>query len=180
MPSEAGDAKRIEEAKHGNVCALEALLCEHRGLIAALANRLHCEWESSEELIQAGNLGLMKAIEHFDPSRNVKLITYAVPWILGEMRRAIRRTEAYSLDQPMEEDGQTLHDVLAGGLGVDIGHLDVRIALSRLNPEEQNLILLRYYRDKTQKEAAVLLGKSQAQVSRLERRALDVLHDLLS
>ena len=180
MLSDSATVDWIEEAKRGDELALEALIRAHQGIIRTLANRLHCQWETWEELIQAGNFGFIQAIAHYDASRNIKLITYAVPWILGEMRKAIRRKEMYSLDQPMEAEGQTLHDVLAGDLDVDICRIDLRLAISRLNPDEQMLILLRYYRDNTQRETALLLGKSQTQVSRLERRALDALHILLS
>ena len=178
MSSEAY-AARILEAKSGSIQALEELIQENQGLIRVLAGRLYCERESRKELIQAGNLGLIHAITHFDPSRDTKLITYAVPWILGEMRRALHRTEAYSLDQPLAEDGQTLYDILASSEHMDIRQLDLRLALARLNREEQIVVLLRYYRDRTQKETAALLGKSQAQISRLERRALDALRALL-
>lgn len=184
MPSDARASSRelVKEAQRGEAQALETLLQGHQGLLGAMAQRLRCEWVSREELIQAGNLGLMYAIEHYDASLDTKLITYAVPWILGEMRRAIRKAEssACSLDKPMDGESQTLHDVLAGSEGVDIGRLDLRLALSRLKHEEQILICLRYFRDKTQKEAAAMLGKSQAQISRMERHALDALHVLLS
>lgn len=161
---------------------MEALVQSHQEVIRALAGRMQCERISREELIQAGNLGLLRAVSHYDASRDAKLITYALPWILGEMRRASRRMQssAYSLDQQMDGDGQSLYDVLIGECGIDISGLDLRLALSRLNPDEQILICLRYYRDKTQKETAFILKKSQAQISRMERHALDTLHALLS
>lgn len=181
MPSEESTADWIGEAKCGKPQAIEALVQQHQGIIAALANRLRCEFVSREELVQAGYLGLMQAIARFDESHNVKLSTYALPWILGEMRQTIRRAggNTYSLDQPMEECGYALYDVLEGGEGIDVDQLDLRLALCRLKADEQVLICLRYYRDKTQKEAAALLGKSQAQISKLENRALNALHAML-
>ena len=173
----------IKEAKQGNQWALEALLRMHRGMIVLLAGRLCRESISLEELIQAGTLGFIRALRNYDASQNARLITYAVPWILGEMRRSLKRIEnsTYSLDCPVDENGGlTLHDVLAGEDGLNIQHIDLRLALEKLSQEEQILICMRYYRDKTQHEAAVLLGKSQAQVSRIERRALDALHHLLN
>ncbi|MBQ7886318.1 MAG: sigma-70 family RNA polymerase sigma factor [Clostridia bacterium] len=184
MPSDARLPERelVIGAQSGETQAMEALLAGYQGLLRMLAGRLCCEWVSREELIQAGNLGLMYAIARYDVSLDTKLITYAVPWILGEMRRMIRKAEssACSLDQPMDTENRTLYDVLPGGNGVDIGRIDLRLALSRLNPDEQILICLRYYRDKTQKETAEVLGKSQAQISKLERHALDALHTMLS
>ncbi len=172
----------IKAAKEGSYPAAEALLRAHRGMIISLAGRLCCKCAVLEELIQAGNLGFMRALEHYDASQNTKLMTYAVPWILGEMRRCLKQIESgiYSLDQPLDAEGLTLHDVLAGEKGMNIQHIDLRLALEKLSKEEQILICMRYYRDKTQHESAVLLGKSQAQISRLERRALDTLYSMLN
>jgi len=63
---------------------------------------------------------------------------------------------------------------------LNIQHIDLRLALAKLSTEEQIVICMRYYRDKTQRESAVLLGKSQAQISKMERRALNTLYGLLS
>ena len=172
----------IREAQRGNRQVASDLLRLHRGMINLLAGRISCASSSLEELVQAGNLGFMRALEHYDALKNTRLMTYAVPWILGEMRRCLKRMESrtYSLDQPLDEDGVTLHDVLAGEEGLNIQHIDLRLALEKLSTEEQMLICMRYYRDKTQHESAVLLGKSQAQICRLERRALNTLHELLN
>ncbi|MBR5301835.1 MAG: sigma-70 family RNA polymerase sigma factor [Clostridia bacterium] len=161
---------------------VEMLLKEHQALFCSLANRLRCTWVTQEELIQAGRLGFIDALRHYDPSKEVKLTTYAVPWILGEMRRTMKRLEttACSLDMTMEDGCATLHDIIADPKELNLGWIDLRLAISKLNSEEQLLICLRYFRDKSQKESAALLGKSQTQVSRMERRALDALHAMLS
>lgn len=174
--------KMIRAAQEGDPQAMDGLLRMHQGMIHLLAGRLRCQSSSMDELIQAGNLGLVRALERYDCSLNTKLITYAVPWILGEMRRMLKQIEksTYSFDRPMDEAGQTLLDVLAGEEGINIQHIDLRMALEKLSSEERMLICLRYYRDKTQRESAELLGKSQAQISRLERQALDTLRALLS
>lgn len=182
MPSDAFVSCEIDNQKKTEELEIEELVQSHQQVIHALAGRMRCEQISREELIQAGNLGLLRAVSHYDASRDVKLITYALPWILGEMRRACRRMLncTYSLDQQVDGEGQSLYDVLIGECGIDIIGIDLRLALSRLNPDEQILICLRYYRDKTQKETAFILKKSQAQISKMERHALDTLHALLS
>lgn len=180
--TETVDSSLIIAAQNGDESAKETLLEMHKGIIFLLAKRFRCEWVSCEELVQAGHLGFMRALSRYDASKSVKLITYALPWILGEMRCAVRWKEAEvcSLDEPMMDGSLTLHDILEGESGVDIGRLDLRLALCRLSADEQILLCLRYFRDKTQKESAMILGKSQAQISRLERRALDALHEMLS
>ena len=79
----------------------------------------------------------------------------------------------------MDEEGLSLYDVFAGSDGMNIPYLDLRMAISRLNKEEQMLICLRYFRDRSQKESAVIMGKSQTQISRIECRALDTLRMML-
>ncbi len=170
-------------AQAGDAQAMEAILACHQGMIASLAMRLRpAAATQAEELRQAGSLGLMQAVLHYDAQRRVKLITYAVPWILGEMKRALRaqHSACLSLEEPIGERDCTLQDVLPGGDGVDVALVDLRLALSRLPKDEQTLICLRYFRDHSQKETACLLQKSQAQISRMERRALDALHALLA
>ena len=71
-------------------------------------------------------------------------------------------------------------DILPDKNGVDLEALDVQIALSNLSEKEKRVIILRYYRDHTQKETAEILKCSQAQASRLERQALDHLRQALS
>lgn len=173
---------RICEAQQGSKHALESILDEYRSLVEMLARRVRCHAIGIDELIQAGNLGLIYAIKHYDASYGAKLITYAVPWILGEMRREIRAMQcvSYSLDQPIDGENLTLYDILAGTQAPDIGGVDLRLALSQLSGEEQILICLRYYRGNTQKETAVILEKSQAQISRMESRILNKLHTQLS
>lgn len=176
------DQKMIEKAKGGSSQALEYLVERHQGLIRMLARRLCCESVLLDDLLQAGNVGLLYALGHYDSSMHTKLLTYAVPWILGEMRRTLKRIEnsKYSLDEPLDRDGQTLHDVLSREECVHTRYIDLRIALESLSSEEQILICMRYYRDKTQREAALLMGKSQAQISKMENKALDTLRKRLS
>ena len=171
--SETGDARAMMNE--------ERIVLMHQPLLWSLAKRLGCGFISCEELVQAGNVGLLYALQRYDPDQHVKLMTYAVPWILGEMRKAMKKAASSmcSLDESLSEEGMTLYDIVAGHMQVDIGSIDLRFALSRLTQEEQALICLRYFRDKTQKETSLLMGRSQAQISRMERHALDTLMIML-
>lgn len=172
----------IMEAQSGDESAKEMLLEMHQGIIWLLAKRFRCEWVTCEELAQAGYLGFMRALARYDTSKNAKLITYALPWILGEMRREMRQREAaaYSLDEPLDGECLTLHDILEGETGMSIDRIDLHLALDRLNRDERHILFLRYFRDKTQKESALIMGKSQTQISRLERMALNSMYVMLS
>lgn len=182
MNMQPSERELIARAQLGDAQAMEALVLPHRPLLLSLAHRFFCPAGWMDELVQAGYLGLMYAVNRFDFAKDVKLISYATPWILGEMRRTLRRMGAFnivSLEEERGEDGAALIDVLSLDEDVDVEQVDLRLALQNLNDEEQKVISLRYFRDITQKETACLLGKSQAHISRIERRALDRLrHDL--
>lgn len=182
MPFDGAAQASVEAAKLGDAAARDALMAGYQPLLHALAARLMTASPAlKDELVQAGNLGLLQAISHYDANRGVKLSTYAVPWILGEMRRALRTAQSVcvSLDAPRGEEEQPLAERLPGCGGVDVERMALRMALQRLPKQEQTLISLRYFRGWTQAEAARLLHKSQAQISRMERRALDRLHESL-
>jgi len=176
------ESNLIQEAQRGVREAVERVIAAHQPLLHALSRRFFVNEADRQELVQSGNLGLMQALIHYTPQRGCRLITYAVPWILGEMRRTLRKLNDRHI--PLEgraaEDRLSLLDTLQGNTGIDIDHLDLRLALQKLGEEEQRLICLRYYRSLSQKETALLLGKSQTQVSRIERRALDALNAYLA
>lgn len=227
-PQEAYDGEEtVERARAGDSEAMAQVIEANRPLLRALAGRLCAQGPMLDELMQAGSIGLMQAVRRFDPGRGVQLTTYAVPWVLGEMKRALRRAldgtgaqakraellrceEALSrrrgcaprmeevaaacgmdmqlairavtgAETPLSvESSEEEGFVLTGSEGIDLDRIALRMALPSLPPEEQGVVLLRYYRDLTQRETARLLGKSQAQVSRIERRALDTLRMLLA
>lgn len=174
----------ILRAQQGDMQAMEALLVLHQPLLHALCGRLFCPAQARAELVQAGCVGMMQAVYRFEPGRGVRLMTYAVPWILGEMKRALRALYAsagtLSLEGDSEEERIPLTEKLRGSDGVDIEAVALRVAIQQLPDEQRTLICLRYFRDMTQKETAVLLHKSQAQISRIERHALDRLRALLA
>ena len=200
------------------------LLEANRPLLLTLAGRLGTTAALRDELVQAGAIGLMQAVRRFNPDAGARLTTYAVLWILGEMKRTLRRaldgTGAGERRAALERAGDELcgrlgraphigevaaacgmdtwqavqielltHPMsvesgegptLTGAGGIDEERLALRMALDALPDGERRVILLRYFRDATQQETARMLGKSQAQVSRIERRALDALRAALS
>lgn len=173
----------IEQAKRGNPHAIDALTHRYKALLWSLALRMDCDRNAVEELVQAGVVGFLHAIERYDQEKKTKLITYAVPWILGEMKRALRSMyEAHrwlSLDGSSSPDEQITIMEQIGVREFDDETFDLRMAMNRLKSDEQKVICLRYYRDKTQRETADLLRKSQAQISRIEREALGKLKGML-
>ncbi len=170
-------------AQSGDMQALERLLEPYRPLLYALARRFHGSVLTAQELVQAGYVGLIEAVHRYDGSRGTRFITYAVPWALGEMKRALRESAQRTLSLEEEtgpEAGRTLRDTLAGAEGMSIESLDLHMAIAQLTQEEQSVLLLRFYQDKTQKETAQALGRSQAQICRIEQRALDGLRARLA
>ena len=198
------ETETVERAQKGDQEAMAQLLEMNQPLLRALAGRLCNPGPLLDELMQA--------VRRFDPGRGAKLTTYAVPWMLGEMKRALRcalestgvqakRAQllhreketactlnrqlamqgAKAMERPLsveafEEEGHAL----TGDNDIDLDRLALRMALPSLVPQERGVLLLRYYRNLTQKETARLLGKSQAQVSRIERRALAALRAAMS
>lgn len=176
------ESKWIHLAQSGDPEAIQALIEMHRPLIGMLSLRVYTPYIERDVLIQAGCIGLMQAVMHYRQEMDVKLITYAVPWILGEMKKALRREAAsgISLEGMTESEERRSISMLCGCEDVDLSFVDLRMALEKLGEELRLVICLRYFRDKTQKETAVLLQKSQTQISRMERRALDELHGYLA
>ena len=173
----------IIRAQAGSAFSMNELTQRYLPLIRSLANRLMYSGSAPEELIQAGYVGLLSAIKRYDERKKTRLSTYAVPWILGEMKAELRKrydsSTWASLDADIPHQECTLQELLAGKEENGVDAINLRLAVARLTSEEQMVICLRYYRDKTQSETAVLLRKSQAQVSRIERAALDRLKEYL-
>lgn len=171
----------IRRAKQGEGSATETLLMQHRVLIHMIAKRFSYAHAAQQDLIQAGCLGLICAIRRFDLNREVLLKTYAVPWILGEMKKAAKQcvTREASLDSLYGEKESALVDRLVDPAGYNSELIDLRFALQHLPHDELIVIVLRYTRDKTQSETARLLRKSQAQISKIEKKAIAHLRTLM-
>ncbi|MCL2545000.1 MAG: sigma-70 family RNA polymerase sigma factor [Clostridia bacterium] len=219
----------IARARAGEACALDEMVRANLALVRSVCARFASRGADMEELYQLGCLGLVKAIKNFDAGYGVRFSSYAVPVIMGEIRRFLRDDGALtvgrrfkelaaralhaadrlrvelereptfaelagalgcdpaelaqalesgrtvtSLDAPLgEEEGATLQDVLgAPQAEAGIDRLLLRQLLEQLPPEDRRLILLRYFRDRTQAETARMLGMTQVQVSRREAKII--------
>ncbi|NLK08104.1 MAG: RNA polymerase sporulation sigma factor SigE [Firmicutes bacterium] len=159
-------------------------------LVVYIARKFESSGVGMEDLISIGSIGLIKAVNTFDPGRNVKLATYASKCIDNEIRMFLRRNNKTRLEVSLEEPLHTDYD------GNEIGWIDILgvesnvtkgieeevdralliSALKRLNPRETKIMKLRFGLEdgieKTQKEVADCLGISQSYISRLEKRIL--------
>ncbi len=222
-------------ARAGDKAARDRLVEGNLRLVRSLVARFSASGADPEDLFQIGCIGLLKAIDRFDLSYDVRFSTYAVPLIMGEIRRHLRddgpmrvsrslkqlaqqaRRVRERLAAEMERDPTvaevaeelgvspeevvealdgvrppaSIHQTVHEGDGDPIYLLDqlaaedgqreglwldrvaLREGLNQLDDRERTVILLRFFRDKTQTEVASILGCSQVQVSRLERRALE-------
>ncbi|BCV24710.1 RNA polymerase sporulation sigma factor SigG [Gelria sp. Kuro-4] len=217
----------------GDSSAREKLISGNLRLVLSVIQRFNNRGENVDDLFQVGCIGLMKAIDNFDLNQNVKFSTYAVPMIIGEIRRYLRdnnpirvsrslRDIAYkalqvrdslvnryarepsvgeiahelkvpreevvfaldaiqepiSLFEPVYHDGGDpifVMDQVKDEKQQDANWLEdlaVREAMNKLNPRERHILNLRFFHGKTQMEVAEEIGISQAQVSRLEKAAL--------
>ena len=232
------DEKRelLKQAREGDESARDALVVGNLRLVLSVIGRFNPKRESMDDLFQVGCIGLIKAIDNFNLDMDVKFSTYAVPMIIGEVRRyqrdnnAVRvsrgmRDLAYRALQTKEEISRTeqreatiseiakrldvperavsdaveaivepisLFDSVYGdgddtvyvidkladeseGDDAWVENISLREALKKLSPREMGIIERRFYKGKTQMEIASEIGISQAQVSRLEKGAIDKL-----
>ncbi|MBQ6700771.1 MAG: sigma-70 family RNA polymerase sigma factor [Oscillospiraceae bacterium] len=208
----------------------DLLITENMGLVHSCAHRFTGRGIEYDDLFQAGCMGLVKAFDAFDTERGVRFSTYAVPVILGEMRRlfrdggtvkvsrslkelsvkATRERENFilkngreatvsELSEILEVSGEEVTEALCaaapvvsltidedeGGGQADIPvespeneiteRLSVIKAVSDLDERDRFIIRYRYYENKTQTETAKILGMTQVQVSRREKKILEIL-----
>ncbi|MDE6189319.1 MAG: SigB/SigF/SigG family RNA polymerase sigma factor [Clostridia bacterium] len=229
--------KLLELAKRGDDSAKSELISANMPLIKSIARRYRNKQVEYDDLLQLGSLGLVKAINNFDCSYNVKFSTYAVPMIAGEIKRFIRddgtikvsramkslcsKIQAYineccvtstppsikniaehfgideqevvfamdsnkypiSIFEKYEDDNnQCVMDKLASNENSDdvINKILLKDYISSLPDRERKVIILRYFRDKTQSEIAQLLGVSQVQISRIESKVINQLKQALA
>ncbi len=231
---------RIEAAKNGDIVGRDLIVEENIGLVHSIVRRFLGRGYESEDLFQIGCIGLVKAIQKFDTSFNVKFSTYAVPMIMGEIKRFIRddgiikvsrsvkelgiktlmlresiiketnkeptiKELAEKLDTAPEDiamaleaglrpesinasvsdsdgDGKTLGERLESKVdceGMVINRVLVRELLKLFDEKERKIIILRYFKQKTQSEIAKVMGISQVQVSRIEKKVLTAMREKL-
>ena len=219
--------------KNGDELARQELIYGNLRLVLSIIQRFTGRRENVDDLFQVGCIGLVKAVDNFNVELDVKFSTYAVPMIIGEIRRYLRdnnairisrsvRDLAYKALQAREEltkekeceptvediaarlgekkeavvqamkaiiEPISLYEPVFSDNGDSIYVLDqlsdansseeiwlenivLRDAMNCLSERERKIIILRYYKNKTQTEIAQEIGISQAQVSRLEKGAL--------
>ena len=224
----------LKKTKEGDTEARQELLNGKLRLVLSINQRFTNRKENMDDLFQVGCIGLVKAVDNFNIDLDVKFSTYAVPMIIGEIRRYLRdnnairisrsvRDLAYralqareelirekegdptvddiaarigekkeavthaleaivepiSLYEPVyNEGGDSIYviDQLSDNSGADemwLENIALKEAMKTLNERERKIINLRYYKNKTQMEIAEEIGISQAQVSRLEKGALE-------
>lgn len=188
----------LEAARQGDNRACEQVLEENAGLIWSIVRRYYGRGVEPDDLYQLGCLGFLKAVRGFDPSFGTQFSTYAVPKMgreptLSELAAETGLTPeeiaaaetasdaVASLQAETGEGGLTLEGMLGtGGMEEDVvERLTLRSAMEELPEREQQVLLLRYYKNLTQIQCARVLGVSQVQISRLERRAVDRLRKIL-
>lgn len=172
----------------------KALLIEHNlRLVVYIAKKFDNTGVGVEDLISIGTIGLIKAINSFNPDKNIKLATYASRCIENEILMYLRRNNKtrmeVSIDEPLNVDWDGNELLLSDILGTDEDEISKNMedevdrkllnkAISRLSKREQLIIRLRYGlatrdgQEKTQKEVADLLGISQSYISRLEKKII--------
>ena len=167
-------------------------LIEHNlRLVVYIARKFENTGINVEDLISIGTIGLIKAINTFNPTKNIKLATYASRCIENEILMYLRKNQAskveVSIDEPLNVDWDGNELLLSDILGTDNDityqkierEVDVKLltaAITTLSPREQEILRLRFglmgNKEKTQKEVADLLGISQSYISRLEKRII--------
>jgi len=231
----------IESAHAGDKEARDRLVVENMGLVWSIVRRFTGRGHEPEDLFQIGSIGLIKAIDKFDLNYDVKFSTYAVPMIMGEIKRFLRDDGMLKVSRSLKElamkartvreelsvelgreptvdelashmgicteelaaaldsgaEVESLYKTIYRGDGNDICLMDKleevkscqeeilnRVVLTELmeglKPEERRIIVMRYFEDRTQTQIAGLLGISQVQVSRLEKKILKSMRDKLS
>lgn len=226
--------------QQGDKLAREEFIRGNLRLVLSVIKRFGNRGESADDLFQIGCIGLIKSIDNFDVTQNVKFSTYAVPMIIGEIRRYLRdnnairvsrslRDTAYkalqakerltialsrdptideiakelemekedvvfamdaiqdpvSLFEPVYHDGgdtMFVMDQVSDEKNRDenwIEEIALREAMRHLNPREKHILTLRFFEGKTQMEVADSIGISQAQVSRLEKAAIQHMKKLM-
>ncbi len=189
--SKEEEAKAIEQLPYSRKA--RSLLVEHNlRLVVYIAKKFESTGTDIEDLISIGTIGLMKAINTYDPEKNIKLATYASRCIENEILMYIRKNSGQraevSIEEPLNTDWDgnelLLLDVLGGDEDQIYKELEseedkktIRNALAGLSEREREIIVLRFGlngsdRELTQKEVADMLGISQSYISRLEKRIM--------
>jgi RNA polymerase sporulation-specific sigma factor len=221
----------LKEAKGGSSIALGKIIELNNGLIWSIVKRFVGRGYDLEDLYQIGCIGMIKCVRKFDFNYNVKFSTYAVPYILGEIKKFLRDDGIIKVSRNIKDlamkikeiekdvalnSGNILtikelselldvsedeiciamdsskkvrsinEDLYNDGNGEQIERIEsdideqgkiidkiaIKSMIEKLNKRDKKIILLRFYNEKTQMQVAKILGISQVQVSRIEKRIL--------
>ena len=171
--------------------AKKALIERNLRLVVYIARRFENTGINIEDLISIGTIGLIKAINTYNPDKNIKLATYPSRCIENEilmhLRKSSNRRTEVSFDEPLNTDWDgnelllsdilgTDSDMIMRPLEDDVDRQLLHEAISRLSARERDIIVMRFGLDgieeRTQKEVAELMGISQSYISRLEKRII--------
>ena len=185
------EAETFRGLARGDPASKDLLIVHNLRLVVYIAKKFETPTASIEDLISIGTIGLIKAVNTFEPAKKIKLATYASRCIENEilmyLRKAANRHQESSIDEPLNIDGDgnelLLSDVLGtdqNQVGADLEQLAerdmLRQAVERLPDRERTIMNLRFglggSKEHTQKEVADLIGISQSYISRLEKRII--------
>ena len=185
--------KRIED---GDESAREPLITHNLRLVVYIAKKFESPSANVEDLISIGTIGLIKAVNTFCPSKNIKLATYASRCIENEilmyLRKSAQRKNEISIDEPLNVDWDGNELLISDILGSDSNDVNAQIeleseqnqlmlAVQKLNKRELTIMELRFglngKKAHTQKQVADKLGISQSYISRLEKKIIMRLKD---
>ena len=181
-------------------CARGRLIEHNLRLVVYISKKFENTGVGLEDLISIGTIGLIKAVETYQPAKNIRLATYSSRCIENEilmfLRKNANRRSEVSLDEPLNTDWDGNELLLSDVLGTESDLIEKPIeedverdllfgAVNRLNERERMIITMRFGLDgkpeRTQKEVAELLGISQSYISRLEKRIVNRLkRDILN
>ena len=230
----------LSKAQQGDKEAKDKLICHNLRLVLKVAHRFKTNQYQIDEVFQVGTLGLIKAIEKFDLTREVEFSTYAVPVIIGQIRSYLRDDEQIKVGRTLKQRANQIKKMqdelnkklkreatiqeLSNALDLScqqivraleadqepssiykkiyqqgedslelieqlkddedeyqkqIDRLTLAQVLEDINPRAKKIIKLRYFADKSQSEIADIIGVSQAQISRLEKKILQEIREKL-
>ena len=210
----------LKKSRQGDKQAREELISGNLRLVLSVVQKFSNRGENPDDLFQVGCIGLMKAIDNFNPELDVRFSTYGVPMIVGEIRRFLRDNNAIRVSRSMRDmayramqakenfihefgreptieeiakkleckkeevvlalesvvDPVSLYEPVYSDGGDTIfvmEEISLRDAIRSLGEREKKILTLRFLAGRTQTEVAQEIGISQAQVSRLEKSALE-------
>lgn len=183
----------LDALTRGQPQARDLLITHNLRLVVYIAKKFETPTAGIEDMISIGTIGLIKAVNTFEPTKNIKLATYASRCIENEILMYLRRNNKtkleVSIDEPLNVDWDGNELLLSDILGTDedVIYRDMETeveykllfrAIAKLSDREQTIVNLRYGlnscdgKEKTQKEVADILGISQSYISRLEKKIM--------